>query len=374
MSILITSPSSITGAPDTSQLCGVLAQASTNGIPVVVASNKPKPHWFDGAFAGSQVQFKMEVGRQNGNIIKTTAATWGLKPHDVLVLAASDDDMRMAKAGGAVLIAAQWSQKQKICNLGIRVTSAGELATVLELNQRWGSGWVSVVKDDLYQVAALADLSTRGKDYAATTFAKELTHTVKQGGAKLNSLLAITSRSLMTNGWDQAKALAWGIYPASSSANDDTDTLSDFGHRLRTTVSKFHFAERGQPLLIRHKVSAKRSRGDGGDRRDPSDQIRTLHLNPHYKGKLDGRHIILLDDCTTYGLSFGVAAALLRAAGADYMTGIALGKFGHCIQYYDIEIKDTPFAPISNFELRSVRGFSNEQNNLAIQGDLRDLI
>ena len=43
------------------------------------------------------------------------------------------------------------------------------------------------------------------------------------------------------------------------SANNDSEVLSDFTHRLRTTVSRVRFAERNQPLFIRHAHSIKRS-------------------------------------------------------------------------------------------------------------------
>lgn len=74
----------------------------------------------------------------------------------------------------------------------------------------------------------------------------------------------------------------------------------------------------------------------------------TLHLNPFYreKGRLVGKHVITIDDFTTHGVSFDVAAALLRKAGAASMTGVAVGKFGNQLTHYDIEINSDPYAPI----------------------------
>ena len=56
--------------------------------------------------------------------------------------------------------------------------------------------------------------------------------------------------------------------------------------------------------------------------------------------------MIVVDDCTTYGVSFGVAAAFLRKAGAASVTGVALGKFGNQLRYYEIDIKTDPFQPV----------------------------
>lgn len=373
MSILLTSPGTIETPPHSERLQVVLAQASLRGVPVVVVSNHPKPAWFDTAFAGSRVQFQFARGRQNGAIVRQLADNHLLEPHDVLVLAGNEVDIQMAKNGGAVTLALGWCKLNKIRKLGIQVTNPNELATVLDLIVRWRGQWWYQGKEAHYTIKALADLSTYGKAQPLATFAAQLTNTVKHGGAKLNSLLAITARSLMTDGFDEVKLLAWGIYPSSGSKNDDTDALSDFGHRLRTTVSKVHFAERGEPLLIRHRPSPKRSAGGTGNRHDPTDQIKSLHLNPHYRDKLNGKHVVMLDDCTTYGVSFGVAAALLREAGASGMTGIALGKFGSQLKFYDIELLDDPFEPVDDFHIKTEREF-NGTSDPAVQRDLRDLI
>lgn len=137
-------------------------------------------------------------------------------------------------------------------------------------------------------------------------------------------------------------------YPLSSSDNSDADTLSDFTHRLRTTVSRVRFSKRGEPLFIRHSPSPKRSAGGSGDRTDPTGQLLTLHLNPYYKesNRLVGKNVVVVDDCTTYGVSFGVAAAFLRKAGAASVTGVALGKFGNQLRHYEIDILTDPFAPV----------------------------
>lgn len=371
MPILLTSPKTVASAPDFIQVRDVLINACEEGIHVVLVSNHPKPAWFDPHFANSAVSFQYARGRQNGNIVRTIAEDSLCDPHDVMVLASSRDDIQMAKNGGAILMGAQWSKEHTVRALGIQTTST-DLGTIMRLNTQWGGLWYYQAEQPFYKVKALADLSTFDKNQPMVIFAKQLTATAKHGGAKLNALLAITARSLMMDGYDAMKHIAWGIYPSSSSDNDDSDVLSDFSHRLRTTASKVRFAERGEPLFVRHTASSKRSRV-GGNRTDPTEQIQTLHINPHYEGKLSGRHVIVLDDCTTYGLSFGVAAAFLRKAGAAGMTGIALGKFGNCLQYYDIDILDNPYAPVTRFHLKA-SGAMNGQCNNHVQRDLRDLI
>lgn len=185
----------------------------------------------------------------------------------------------------------------------------------------------------------------------------------------LAALLAVTARSLLISNIDQAPDLLWGVYPSSGNTAGTDEVLTDFTHRLRTTTSRVRYAKAGEPLFIRHTASEKRSANKGGDRTDPTGQISTLHLNPYYKGKIRGRNIIVIDDCTTYGVSFGVAAAFLRKAGANSAHGIALGKFGNQLSYYDIALNSDPFAPIPSgqFELKQMSHFSGNTDNTAQQ-------
>jgi len=65
----------------------------------------------------------------------------------------------------------------------------------------------------------------------------------------------------------------------------------------------------------------------------------------------------VLDDYLTYGLSFSVANALLRRAGATRVTGVAMGKFGNCAQRFDIQVVGDPCKPLrpSDYRIGSAR-------------------
>ncbi|KAB2970118.1 phosphoribosyltransferase [Zoogloea sp.] len=326
-----------------------LKNLKTAGNVVAVVSNHAQPNWFEVAFFQSEVQFLQVPGRQNGKIITENAARLKLHSHDTFVLAATDADMQMGKNGSAILIAANWSTDARIRKLGVNVSSGAEFYEVLQLSTGWQGTWwfASNLHTATYSVRALADLSSMyGQNATQQEFASKLKTTIKGGGPQLTALLAVTARSLLSEGVGSQKELLWSVYPSSRSTNDDTDVLSDFCHRLRVITSRARYAQRECPLFIRHAPSAKRSQGGGGDRTNPTQQIETIHLNPFYKKSLTGRHVIVLDDCTTYGVSFGVAAGLLRKAGAKSVTGVALGKFGNCLSHYQIDIQGDPFKPI----------------------------
>lgn len=378
MLILLTSPDAIlskNSTPDPQLVALLKKLRATN--PVALISNHAEPAWFNSAFAGSGVQFLREIGRQNGQIVSRNAEKLALQPFDVVVLATKNIDVQMGKNGGAVLIAAGWSSDTIVRKLGIEVANVGQLEEAIGLISRWDGNWWFKGDGANYRIRALADLSTFHKSPSQATFAEMLTRTVKQGGARLTALLAVVSKSLLMDGVGTTCNLVWGTYPSSGSRNDDSDVLVDFTHRLRTTVSSYRYAARGEPLFVRHTASQRRSGGGAFDRLDPTDQITTLHLNPFYQtsNRLQAKNVIVVDDCTTYGASFGVASAFLRKAGAASVTGIAVGKFGNKLQHFDIDILTDPFKPVrkGGFVLNPNSAFATTTNGGA-QDVLRALI
>jgi hypothetical protein len=370
MLMLMVSPDGlIQNAVPSPDLIKLLIDTAALGNPVGVISNHPAPPWFASAFVGTKVQFVRWPGRQKGLVVSANAGHFHLKPYDTIVLAAKDEDVQMGKNGGAVLIAAGWSHAKQVISLGIRVSSAAEFNQILEITAGWSGHWWYSGDAPQYSVRALADLSTIKQSNAQVLFGNKLKGTVKSGGPTLNALLAIVTRSLLMDGLGGDSKLLWGVYPSSSSSNDDTEILSDFAHRLRTTVSRVRFAERPHPLFLRHHPAIKRSTASNVVRTDPSNQIQTICLNPLYKDRIKGRHVIVVDDCTTYGVSFGVAAAFLRKAGAAKISGVALGKFGNQLRYYEIEIKTDPFKFVttSGFTLNSSEFFPGSASAMAQQ-------
>lgn len=380
MLIVLTSPDAIMRNGKIDQtLVDALKLAKAAGNPTALVSNHTRPSWFDGAFGGSGVQFIQEYGRQSGKLVSINADQHKLKPFDVLVLATKGEDVQMGKNGGALLVAADWAADAKVAALGVQITSAADLSQVIDLSAGWSGKWWFSADATRYNVRALSDLSTKKYGLTGTqqAFAMGLTTLVKSGGAKLNALLAVAARSLLMEGFGTKKDLLFGVYPSSKSKNDDSEVLTDFTHRLRTTVSLARMAAKSEPLFIRHLPSSKRSGGGGGDRTDPSEQVLTLHLNPYYakNKRLVGKNVIVVDDCTTYGVSFGVAAAFLRAAGAESVTGVALGKFGSQLRYYEIDIKSDPFKPVpaGSFTVVGSAPMSGVSNSSA-QTSLQNLI
>lgn len=322
----------------------LLRTALKLALPVYVLSNNPEPSWFEDELGAHGAEFHQARGRQNGRLTKAVKA---LFPR-ALVLGNSNADLQMAINAGATYLGCGWAAEKRATEYGIPVETVSDLDEVIDLISTWpGSFWFHGKKLD-FELIALSDLSTKyfGAGMDQKQFGKLVTTTIKQGGPKQLALLAALCVSLRHKKVIEPRTpddRIFGVYPSSSSRNDDTEVLSEFCQRLRTATTRARNAKRGLPLFIRHRSSATRSQGGS---RDPSKQLESVHVNPEYAKTIEGRQAIVLDDCTTHGLSFSVAAAMLRRAGAGSVTCIALGKFGNQLKHYDIRITADVFEPI----------------------------
>lgn len=375
MTIIFTSPSAIAPQKHVDlDVVNVLTSCSDE-IPVAVISNNPKPTWFDEVFQPKSVIFLQVHCRQDGATIANLSNKFSIPAHDFIVLGGCDEDIQMAKNGGAVFVPAGWIPNWEGTRYGLVVKDIEEFKKVVHLSFGWTGEWFFEGNEPWYTVRSLSNVSGINVSIAQSEWAGKIVNTVKSGGPRLQALLTVVARSLLMTGTARQDKLMWGYYPSSSSENDEAEVLSDLTHRLRTVVSRVRFAQFGEPLFIRHTHSIKRSRSSNINRLDPSEQLETLHLNPFYRKKISDRNVIVLDDCTTYGVSFGVAAALLLKAGAASVNCIALGKFGNQLRYYEIEINSDPFSPILNgqYEIKRNQHFTGSTRQAA-QTSLIDLV
>ncbi|BBH54752.1 hypothetical protein [Fluviispira sanaruensis] len=340
-----------------------LNRLSDKGHSVIVVSNNYFDKKVKENLSTKGIICMREVGRQDGKIIQKIAEKNEINTYDVVVLSSKEEDLSMGKRGGAVVLSASWASTNREPNehnhlsnsYGIPIEKIEDLEHIIEIMRVYPGDWWFYAKKDNYKLYSLADFSTHLKSYDQEKFAKKLTSIVKNGTSfdnlHLNSILALLTRSFLINKEQYPEKQLFGVYPSSKSKNDDTEVLSNFTHRFRTVVSTVRLAKRGEPLFIRHKESIKRSNAKNINRNDPTDQIQSIHINPFYKGKIKGRHIIIIDDCTTYGISIAVAAAFLKKAGASAISGITIGKFGDRLKCYNIDIKSDPFTPVQSFSV-----------------------
>jgi hypothetical protein len=317
------------------------------GNHILLVSNHGRPTWLTSDMA--YIQYYGTASRQSGDLVENIISdnkSKNIVKSEIIVIGAADADMQMASNSNTLLIRPAWAKLEaNMAKYGVEWKDPSTLPALVDYLDDTGP-WFFVSPDTFLNIYCLTSAGTKYEtDADYEKLANRMRWCLKDGQVELKSglTLHLLSSIYATSGFSEAKR--WGFYPSSNSANDLSEVMAEFtrhaGHLFKRRVK--------EPLFIRHKPSVKRHLA-GGNRTDATSQVTTLHLNPYYKGKLKGEMVVVLDDFLTYGLSFGVAAAFLKKAGAKKVIGIAMGKFGGVAQRYQIEIEGDPFSPAHTFQ------------------------
>jgi hypothetical protein len=320
------------------------------GHEICLISNRPQPPWFSDC--SSILAFQRTSARQNGKIVAELVALNRdcLRHSDVVILGASLEDFLMAVNSRSFLLTARWVQAldAKTLKYGVLIENPQALASVVGFLED-KHPWYFHHQSGFLDVFSLADAGTKYEtDLQLKRLATRLQLCLKDGHpAYKNAFRLHLLSSLYATDLFKAADI-WAYYPSSDSANNGQEIMTHFSELARTTFGRRH----GLPLFIRHTPSVKRH-FSSGDRNDPTSQLETVHLNGDFRSKLAARTVVVMDDYLTRGVSFGVSAALLRAAGAAKVVGVSMGKFGNSANVYEIEIGGNVFAPLEHYTVRS---------------------
>jgi hypothetical protein len=338
-------------------IVAAVADAKKAGSVLALISTHPEPAWFTEHFLPLGVQFWQRSVRQNGKIVgELIAANKVIFPtlavSDFLVFGAVDADMFMAANAGAILIRANWAHgiESRMQRYGVPFEKAQSIPRIVDLLAD-DEPWYFHHSSPGFDVYALTNAGTyRESNPDIVQLVDSLRSHLKSGALIAPGVLVHLLSSVYATPSLFEKKNVWGFYPSSDSTNADGELMAQITHLVRQPLGSRQ-AKVEQPLFFRHKPSVKRHR-EFSNRTDPTGQLLSLHLNPEYKKGLKGATVVVLDDFLSYGVSFGVSAALLRAAGAKHVVAIAMGKFGRTAQLYDIKVTGNPFAPLASGDFK----------------------
>jgi hypothetical protein len=318
------------------------------GNAVFLVSSHAEPPWLKKHFEFVRFQPCSFKTRQSGDIIQALLdanTKNGLRHSDVMVLGSCNADLFMAANSRTLLVRCDWVElEDRIKNYGLSLREPKGISKLVEIladNEPWYFHWGA----SNMEVFALTDAGTIGElDSGIIKLKARLKGCLKEGRIQnRKEFIAHLLSSLYAT--DSVRSVdVWGWYPSSTARNEKNEVMTEFCSLARTTFGR----KTKGPLFVRHQTASKRH-FQKGNRMDPREQIQTVYINPAYRNLLNGKTVAVLDDYLTYGLSFGVASAMLFTAGVNKVIGIAMGKFGHCAQTYNIQIHDDVYAPIHNF-------------------------
>jgi hypothetical protein len=338
----------------------------------VAASDRPEPPWFK-PFT-SLVTFcnapSFQKGsRKNGKFINELLdlnKDAALKKSQIVVLGYGESDVPMYANSQSILIRCDWrtDMHPKIKKYGIACKTPQQLPRILKLLDE-EHPWYFTHKHSIYDTYCFSNAATmKGNDEDLKALAGKLQSCLKTGNpAMRDDFIATLLSSLYAT--DEFKDVdIWTYFPSSRSKNVGDEIIADFAEIARTTFNRRSLAN---PLIIRHTPTAARHSISQTDRENPESQMKTIHLHPDYRSKIEGKTVAVLDDYMNHGVSFSVSAALLRAAGAAKIIAVAVGKFPRDSYIQDIKITSDPFAPITAFKkgplIRQVGTFAPDASN-----------
>ena len=341
-----------------SELIEVVNQCAKSNWFVAV-SNQNKPNWF--TESGVKAVFCNALGysgkaRESGafiaKIIAENEKTLSLQKSQVVILGYGDRDVPMFAHSKSVLIRCDWrtdvGEKMARYGYGIACKQVRELPKVLGLlNEE--HPWYFTQQDEAFDTYCLINAATRsGSDEEHKRIAQQVQNCLKSDNdyRKQEFITALASSCYATPAF--ADSDLWAYYPSSSSANDGSELMVPFVELGRTT---FKCRKKAVPLFIRHKATSSRHSGPQEGREDPRSQIESIHIHPEYRGEIDGKTVVVMDDFMNYGTSFCVSAAFLRKAGAKKVLAVAFGKFPRSFTLQEIEILTSPYSPVTKFKV-----------------------
>lgn len=341
------------GAAPHKDVVETLQKVTEAGNLVVLISVHPEPPWFSKHFPYAKFCACGFDERKNGLIVDRLLAMnvkHGLKHSDMVVFGTKDADFFMAVLKQVLFVRCDWSQaadRERASKYGIPLSEPLLILGMTRLLES-GTPWYYQHHSDGFSVYALTNAGTLGVqlDAPARNLIDGLRNCLKQGDPKrkLAFQVHLLSSLYATEGFRGVDI--WSYYPGSTSSNQGDEVMAGFCELARTAYGP---RTKG-PLFIRHTPCASRHQQRAeDDRTDPTLQVQTVHLNPAYRAKLKGATVAVLDDFLTHGVSFGVAAALLQAAGAKKVICVAMGKFGRKARDYPLQIKGDPFLPVLDY-------------------------
>lgn len=255
-----------------------------------------------------------------------------------LVIGCHDEDAQVAFNSKILLLCPLWATitGQKVSQYGIHIQDAMKLERFIKTLKNQSAWYFELDIDNNTKILSLMNAQTRtgAYDQDERALVESFEHYLKRGDRRNYETLLYHFISGISNNNGFRDIQNWGIYP-SSSTNLNIE-LNDFKERSRTLM----FSRGTEPILLRHRAAARSHSIMNRDIRIPCDRhFDTIHINPHYRGKLRGRNICIFDDYLTNGTSFETARNLLRTQNVNKMLFVSLGKFrnGYVKQNYRLE-------------------------------------
>jgi hypothetical protein len=335
--------------------------------------------WEDGGFAGRDRGVTINKG--STEFVTRPAREAGVALSDIIYVGDNDKtDARTAANARVPYFRATWAHPHgQAGKYGIPVSSVRALMDYISLyllKQRlwyWGTSGHDA-RGRPFSYRAVADCLSINATWAQSHFAVIATSVLKDkdNTSPYRRYLPFFQHQLLSSlylaNWAQESDL-WAVVPGHTTTSHVHPVLSPLVKEA-STLSRHRPAE----LLVRH-ATVPSSREEKNRRQIPrfDKHVRSIHLNPDYKGILQGKRILLADDFITDGKTSEWCRNLLLAGGAGDVLCVAVGKFptnSFGIWAPRPGVSFDPFIPVTLSDDDFERTWASQDKDASAQAEL----
>jgi len=341
------------------------------GLSVVALSTHSEPLELLRATYGSLIDLTLDrdaVGENKGSDawVLRACERLGLSPTQVFYVGDTVRDWRTAVNARVFYLEAGWSERPR-GHGARRVLIVKEPGVVLPFARHvlvpapfWA--YAEDFEDEPVRLRVLLPNDARLRSDAGEFTVQDVftyEREIKVAGLPANTmLLALVVISLLREGlFDVRRGRSMPIFaPYPGSKRGSPTRLFDDPLQLLVSYAKGYYFH---DLFLREKdaedkslLRVRHARGESVPPPTIENETSTLVLNPRYKEKVRGRHVVVLDDFTTTGMSLEWAKTLLLSAGAEEVTMVAVGKYPKPHDRYRFSGEVDPYDLDENIKLK----------------------
>jgi len=318
----------------------MLEQLVGLGVQVIAVSNNPvRSQLAQSGLAGciDHIIERRDVGARKGSplwINKLEELT-GVRPHQMLYVGDSQYDMITATRGPMIYAHAMWAGDPG--PYGLHAKSPQWVANVVRHIFRKQHPWywtLDTLDAQRRPVRAMTLIDGNGagddrtKSVLIDLFKNDRDHRIRNTPMRASEFVMLHMLASVYHDNLFGGADYWTTYPGhEGSPNDIMGDFLDIAAKLSRNSYKKNLFHRHTPAL-----RSRDARAQGGDTGALKNQLETVRLSEEYRGKIQGKRILLLDNFLTRGYTTEGGRNLLLAAGAAEVVVACVGKYSDWIQ------------------------------------------
>jgi hypothetical protein len=386
MKLIITTPDAIYDWENNDYFPGIIEaliyfKSLSDDYDVVVISNHPESLEIVPDDIHQMDLSDVKWIRKSPKLINHISKQIEIDFEDIIVLGAKQDDMILAANARILLLTADYAKKNNPTDriytggYGIGIMSVERLRYFFDHYLQIETPWFfSYSVNETHSVYGLTNAMTRMmRDNNEVEICDHLRNHLKEGYEQGKFPFRVYSLLSMYRIFREVMDIDyWGYYPSSDGSHNEAL------HSIKEILRKSFGSRATKDILIRHTASPKRNRLSSGTRVADgcNSQFDTIHLNPWYRGKIEGKNFCIIDDFSTHGTSSETVRHLLEKEGANKIVFVSLGKFKYTYKEYNYTIDGDVFTPdytyTKNGTHDEIRGTINPNYSDELMDSLRD--